>query len=75
MLEESQIPRFVVAAMLDAPAEQTVGFDLGVHVAVGYLDPLHLAPAIVGAFLFVLALALSYPYLTNAATARSAARV
>jgi dihydroorotate dehydrogenase len=48
---------------------------LGVHVAVGYLDPVHLAPAIVGAFLFVLALGLSYPYLTNAATARSAARV
>jgi dihydroorotate dehydrogenase len=36
---------------------------LGVHVAVGYLDPVHLAPAIAGALLFVLALGLSYPFL------------
>ena len=36
---------------------------LGVHVAVGYLDALHLAPAIAGAILFIVALFLTYPYL------------
>jgi dihydroorotate dehydrogenase len=33
-----------------------------VHFAVGYTDPGHLAPAFAGLFLFLAALALSYPY-------------
>jgi dihydroorotate dehydrogenase len=36
---------------------------VGVHLAVGYTDPLHLAPAFAGALAFALALGLSYPYL------------
>ncbi|HKB40602.1 MAG TPA: hypothetical protein VKD72_29520, partial [Gemmataceae bacterium] len=36
---------------------------IGVHLAVGYTDPWHLAPAFGGAAVFVLALVLSYPYL------------
>jgi len=39
------------------------GAAIGVHVAVGYLEVAHLAPAIVGTSIFVLALALSYPFL------------
>jgi hypothetical protein len=40
----------------------TAGFAcaIGIHVIVGYLDLLHLAPAILGAVLFVVAMALSY---------------
>jgi hypothetical protein len=39
------------------------GGALGVHFAVGYLDAVHLAPALIGSALFALALALSYQYL------------
>ncbi|USG67504.1 dihydroorotate dehydrogenase [Brevibacillus ruminantium] len=35
---------------------------IGIHFAVGYTDFLHLLPAYVGALLFLLALALTYPY-------------
>jgi hypothetical protein len=47
-----------------------VGFAaaLGVHVAVGYLDPVHLAPAFIGLVLLVLGLALSFEYLWLAPT-------
>jgi dihydroorotate dehydrogenase len=36
---------------------------IGVHLAVGYTSPMHLAPAFGAAALFVLGLVLSYPYL------------
>lgn len=36
---------------------------IGVHLAVGYTDPMHLAPAFAGLVLFCAALGLSYPYL------------
>lgn len=36
---------------------------IGVHLVVGYTDPMHLAPAFSGAALFGLGLALSYPHL------------
>lgn len=39
------------------------GAAIGVHYAVGYHSPLHLAPAFAGLALFVTAMALSYPYL------------
>jgi dihydroorotate dehydrogenase len=38
---------------------------LGVHLAVGYLDIWHLAPAVLGLALFAVGLALSYPYLAS----------
>jgi hypothetical protein len=40
----------------------TVGFAaaIGVHPAVGYTDPIHLAPAILGALIFLLGLSLSF---------------
>ena len=40
------------------------GAALGVHYAVGYHSPFHLAPAFAGLALFGTAMALSYPYLT-----------
>jgi hypothetical protein len=42
------------------------GAALGVHYAVGYHGPWHLAPAWVGLGVFLLAMALSYPYLCAA---------
>jgi hypothetical protein len=36
---------------------------IGVHFAVGYTDPWHLAPAFAGALLYALALGLAWPYL------------
>jgi dihydroorotate dehydrogenase len=44
---------------------------IGVHLAVGYTDAMHLAPAFAGVALFLAALALSYPYLCG----REAAQV
>jgi hypothetical protein len=38
---------------------------IGVHYAVGYTDPWHLAPAFAGAGLFAIGLGLSYPYLAS----------
>ena len=40
-----------------------VGFTpaIGVHAAIGYTDPFHLAPAVSGAVLFVAGLAIVYP--------------
>ncbi len=40
------------------------GAAIGVHYAVGYESPLHLAPAFAGLLLFSGSMALSYPYLT-----------
>ena len=42
------------------------GAALGVHLAIGYLELTHVAPAILGAALFSLGLALSYGYLCAA---------
>jgi hypothetical protein len=39
------------------------GAAIGVHLAVGYTNAMHLAPAFAGLALFSVALALSYPYL------------
>jgi hypothetical protein len=36
---------------------------IGIHLAVGYHSPLHLAPAFAGLVLFLVATALSRPYL------------
>lgn len=49
-------------------AAGTPGFiaTLGVHLAVGYIDVGHLAPALLGLLLYTPALALSYPYLCRA---------
>ena len=44
------------------------GAAIGVHYAVGYHSPFHLAPAFAGVALFGSAMALSYPYLTARAT-------
>jgi dihydroorotate dehydrogenase len=41
---------------------------IGVHLAVGYTNPMHLAPAFAGLALFLTALALSYPYLCRDST-------
>jgi hypothetical protein len=46
------------------------GAALGVHLAVGYLEPIHVAPAILGATFFCLGLALSHPYLCAVTNAR-----
>jgi len=46
---------------------------IGVHLVVGYLDLLHLAPAILGAVLFLVAIALSYGPMCRGDEARGAA--
>jgi dihydroorotate dehydrogenase len=38
---------------------------IGVHFAVGYLEPMHLLPAFLGLFLFLVGLGLSHPYLAS----------
>jgi dihydroorotate dehydrogenase len=43
------------------------GAAIGVHLAVGYTNAMHLAPAFAGLALF--SLALSYPYLCSSETA------
>jgi dihydroorotate dehydrogenase len=43
------------------------GAAIGVHYAVGYHSPFHLAPAFAGVALFGSAMALSYPYLAGSA--------
>jgi dihydroorotate dehydrogenase len=45
------------------------GAAIGVHLAVGYTNTMHLAPAFAGLALFSVALALSYPYLCAGASA------
>jgi hypothetical protein len=45
---------------------------IGIHVIVGYLDLLHLAPAILGAGLFAVAIALSYKPMCRGDEARGA---
>jgi xanthine/uracil permease len=37
------------------------GAAIGVHLVVGYTDPLHLGPAVAGSVLFVIGLALTTP--------------
>jgi dihydroorotate dehydrogenase len=44
------------------------GAALGVHISIGYLDPLHLAPPITALALYVCGLVLTYPYLTRRRT-------
>jgi dihydroorotate dehydrogenase len=39
---------------------------LGVHFVIGYTDPWHLAPAVAALVVYLLGLALSYPYLVGA---------
>jgi len=38
---------------------------VGVHICIGYLVPIHLAPAIVGSIIFVAAMALIWPECNN----------
>src|SRR5262249_52825729 len=41
------------------------GTAIGVHPVVGYDDPVHLAPAVLGAVIFAIGLSLSYPAMTR----------
>jgi dihydroorotate dehydrogenase len=50
------------------------GAALGVHYAVGYHSPFHLAPAFAGLALFGCSMALSYPYLAGAAAGPQSGR-
>jgi hypothetical protein len=47
---------------------------IGVHLAVGYTDPLHLMPAFLGLGLFGLGLFLAYPYLAGRGSAADASQ-
>jgi hypothetical protein len=54
----------------------TTGFAcaIGVHFAIGYTDALHLAPAIAGALLFAIGIALAAPHMLGKRAARATAR-
>jgi hypothetical protein len=41
------------------------GAGIGAHPAVGYIDPLHLAPAVIGAIAYTAGLALTYRWMTT----------
>jgi hypothetical protein len=51
------------------------GAALGVHVVVGYDDLWHLAPVLLAAAFYIMALALTYPYLCDTPLQRSRIRL
>ena len=61
--------RWLWAALAVAGAAGFVAA-VGVHAAVGYLDPLHVGPAVLGSVVFAVGLGLSFPYLWNRRSAQ-----